>query len=353
MALSGFLLRPGRLDEALVLKILKAAWDAGGWPGERERREAHRDLEGIVHDTARDLADGEPVVGGPTLEDMEPGMVRQLRKYWSWRRDEHQENRQEEKEDRRNQADRLIGYALEDVSALFVDQRGAPHALLAGESLPLNRRCYSWLRRRMWEQEDRAVNGEYLKTAAETLAAHAEFSGEVRDLHTRAAWHEGVLYYELRPGRVVKVGASGWGFAKNPPVLFRRFPNLKALPDPEPGGDVRALAGYTNLKTNRDKRLFTAYATTLPLPHVGRPIFGATGPMGSGKTTIQRLLKRMVDPTAPETVRFDPRDFLQKASHAYLVMLDNQNTIPEWAADTLCRLVTGEADSKRGALHRR
>jgi hypothetical protein len=69
--------------------------------------------------------------------------------------------------------------------------------------------------------------------------------------------------------------------------------------------------------------------------------------MGAGKTTIQRLLKRLVDPTAPETVRFDPRDFLQKASHAYLVMLDNQNTVPEWATDTLCRLVTGEADSKR------
>jgi hypothetical protein len=46
-------------------------------------------------------------------------------------------------------------------------------------------------------------------------------------------------------------------------------------------------------------------------------------------------------------VRFDPRDFLQKAMHAFIVMLDNQNTIPEWAADTLCRLVTGEADSKR------
>jgi hypothetical protein len=80
---------------------------------------------------------------------------------------------------------------------------------------------------------------------------------------------------------------------------------------------------------------------------VGRPIFNASGAMGSGKTTIQRLVKRTWDPTAPETVRFDPRDFLQKASHAYLVMLDNQNTIPEWAADTLCRLVTGEADSKR------
>ena len=69
--------------------------------------------------------------------------------------------------------------------------------------------------------------------------------------------------------------------------------------------------------------------------------------MGSGKTTVGRVVKRTWDPTAPETVRLDPRDFLQKASHAFAVMLDNQNTIPEWGADTLCRLVTGETDSKR------
>ena len=98
-----------------------------------------------------------------------------------------------EKEERRNQADRLIGYALEDASALFVDQHGAPHALVDGEPLPLNSRCYSWLRRRMWEQEQRAVNGEYLKTAAGTLAAHAEFSDDVRELHTRAAWQTSLM----------------------------------------------------------------------------------------------------------------------------------------------------------------
>ena len=348
MALSGFLLRPGRLDEGTTLKILKAAWDAKGWPGEREKREAHRDLEGQVRDTAEDLEKGEPVVGGPTLEEMEPGMVRALRKYWRWQREEEKEEPHAEKEDRRNQGDRLIGYALKDVEALFLDQHGAPHALVDGEPLPLTSRCYSWLRRLMWEHEGRAVNGEYLKTAAGTLAAHAEFSGDVRELHTRAAWHEDALYYELRPGQVVEVDAAGWRSASDPPVLFRHFSNLKTLPDPERGGSIKDFASsYANLKSNRDKRLFTAYAVTLPLPHVGRPISNASGVMGSGKTTIQRFVKRLLDPTAPETVRFDPRDFLQKASHAYLVMLDNQNTIPEWAADTLCRLVTGEADSKR------
>src|SRR5918995_2074722 len=54
------------------------------------------------------------------------------------------ERRAEEKEERRNQADRLVGYALEDVQELFFDQHGAPHALIADEPVALTSRCYSW-----------------------------------------------------------------------------------------------------------------------------------------------------------------------------------------------------------------
>jgi hypothetical protein len=344
MALAGFVLRVGRMETDLALKILKAAWHVAG----ADSREALRDLEGIVSDTAENLEAGEPVVGGPTLEECAPGIVRLLCKWWGWERKARAET-SEEKEERRNQADRLIGYALDDVQELFVDQHGVPHALIDGDPVPLTSRCYSWLRRLMWEEEGRSVSGEYLKMAAGTLSAHAEFSGEARELYTRAAWHEGVLYYELRPGKVVRVGPGGWTFEANPPVLFRRYVNLKALPNPSEaaGGSLKVLDELVNLKSKRDRRLFKAYLVTLPLEHVGRPIFNASGAMGSGKTTIGRVAKRIWDPTAPETVRFDPRDFLQKSMHAYVVMLDNQNTIPEWAADTTCRLVTGEADSKR------
>jgi hypothetical protein len=339
MALAGFVLRDGRMKTDLALKVLKAAWHAAG----ADSREALRDLEGIVSDTAENIEAGEPVVGGPTLEERTPGVVRLLCKWWGWER----KAQPEDKEERRNQADRLIGYALEDVQELFADQHGAPHALIAGEPVPLTSRSYSWLRKLMWKEEGRSVSGEYLKMAAGTLAAHAEFSGESRELHTRAAWHEGVLYYELRSGKVVRIGAGGWTFEANPPVLFRRYPNLKDLPDPQAGGSLESLLSLVNLKTERDRRLFAAYAVTVALPHVGRPILSASGPMGSGKTTAGRSIKRLWDPTAPETVRYDPRDFLQKASHCYIPMLDNLSTLPDSAADTLCRLVTGEADSKR------
>jgi putative DNA primase/helicase len=65
MALAGFLLRPGRLGEEDALAILKAAWDAKDFPSEQTRKEAHRDLEGIVRDTAANLEAGRSVTGPP------------------------------------------------------------------------------------------------------------------------------------------------------------------------------------------------------------------------------------------------------------------------------------------------
>ncbi len=131
LALSGFLLRPGRLDQSRALKILRAAWEIGDYPNDSDRREALRSLEGVVSDTARNLEVGDKVSGGPTLDGMCPGMVKQLCNYWSWGRRTDNEraggkNEGEPKEDRRNQADRLIGYALEAVGPLFTDQHGAP-----------------------------------------------------------------------------------------------------------------------------------------------------------------------------------------------------------------------------------
>jgi hypothetical protein len=122
MALAGFVLRSGRMKGHLALKVFKAAWHAAG----ADSREALRDLEGIVSDTVENLAAGGPVVGGPTLEEFAPGIVRLLCKWWGWERKAEAESKPEEKEDRRNQADRLIGYALEDATALFVDQHRAP-----------------------------------------------------------------------------------------------------------------------------------------------------------------------------------------------------------------------------------
>lgn len=247
-----------------------------------------------------------------------------------------------------SQADRLIQYALATEAPLFLDQTGAPHVLInSTEATPLNTRCYPWLRGLMWDAEGITLGSEPLRAVVGTLAAFALRSGDERELHTRAAMHEGALYYQLGPGRFVHVDESGWRIVNTAPVLFRSIPNLKPLPDPVEGGYLEAVKGYVNLKTERDSRMFVAYTVSVVLPHIPRPILQTTGVQGSGKTTLGRLIKRTLDPTMPEAVRVDHRDFVQNASHVYLLLLDNLNSLPEWAVDILCRLVTGEADAKR------
>jgi hypothetical protein len=84
MALSGYMLR--RLDADAALKILGAAWEAVDYPNDAERKKAMRDIEGIVSDTAEAIANGEQVVGGTTLDEIAPGMVKWFRKHWKWER---------------------------------------------------------------------------------------------------------------------------------------------------------------------------------------------------------------------------------------------------------------------------
>ena len=248
---------------------------------------------------------------------------------------------------RRSAADRLVDYAHEALDCLFVDQFGAAHVLVGGQPLSLNSRCYKWLRRLLWQEENRSARGEDLSQTAAFLAAEAEATDDVRELHVRSAWHDESLFVELREGRVVRVDASGWRIDEEPPVLFRRIVNLKPLPDPESGGNLDALTSLFPLKTEDGKRRLTAYIVTGLLPHIARPILQATGGGGSGKTTLLRMIKRLLDPTTPESIRLDPRDALQKASHCAVVFLDNVTSLPDWAADSVCRWVTGEGDSKR------
>ena len=245
-------------------------------------------------------------------------------------------------------ADRLVHYFLEADIPLFVDQFGEAHTLAGGQAVPVSR-LNRFLTELLYNREGKAPSNDGLIGARRVLDMLAHKSGDVRELHTRAAFHEGAVFYQLAPGRVVRVDEKGWELdpSEATPVHFRAVKNLQPLPDPVHGGSLSDLKRWVNLKTDRDRRLFLTYVTLTALAHIQRPILQATGVMGAGKTTASRIVKRLLDPTSNEAVTIDRRDFLQKAAHCYVVMLDNQNSLPEWFQDTLCRLVTGESDSKR------
>ncbi|MDP9487625.1 MAG: hypothetical protein M3Q49_17875 [Actinomycetota bacterium] len=243
-------------------------------------------------------------------------------------------------------ADRLVYWVRDAGWPLFVDQHSEAHTLVGGQAVPISR-TNRMLTKLLYQHEEKAPSNDGLIGARRVLDMLAHESGDVRELHTRAAFHEGAVFYELSPGRVVRIDEQGRKIDPDPPVYFRAVKNLQPLPTPADGGSLEDIAGWVNLKTERDRRLFLTYVVLTTLAHIPRPILQTTGVMGSGKSTASRIVKRLLDPTGNEAVTVDRRDFLQKAAHAHILLLDNQNSLPEWFQDTLCRLVTGESDSKR------
>src|SRR5215213_96828 len=185
-------------------------------------------------------------------------------------------------------ADRLIYYVQkEEQWPLFVDQHGEAHTFVGGQAVPISRTNRA-LTKLLFDNEGRAPSNDGLIGARRVLDMLAHDSGDVRELHTRAAFHEAAVFYELSPGRVVRIDEAGWEPDPNPPVSFRAIKNLKPLPNPVRGGKLEDVTDLVNLKTARDKRLFMTYVTLVSLAHVQRYILQTTGVMGSGKSTASR-----------------------------------------------------------------
>ena len=355
MALSGFLLRPGRLDEALVLKILQAAWDAQGWPDESSKKEARRDLESIVHDTAERLSAGEPVVGGPTLEEYAPGVVRLLCKWWGWSREEQRANEPAEAEERKpTQAELLVRCA--DGAELFHTPEGDAYAKVrvadhSETHLVRSKGFRRWLVRGFYEQFERPPGAQALQDALGLLEARAHFDGLEREVYVRVAEHSGSIYVDLANGRweAVEINAEGWRVVSDPPVHFRRARGMLPLPVPKRGGSVEELRQFVNVTDEVGWRLMVAWLVQALRPTGPYPVLLLQGEQGSAKSTAERLVRALVDPSAAP-LRTTPRnehDLFIAATSAWVVAFDNISNLQPWLSDALCRLSTGGGFSTR------
>jgi putative DNA primase/helicase len=195
LALAGFLLRRG-LDPETVEKIMHAGWDASeaGFASEKARREAHRDLKGIVSDTAEKLADGEEIVGEPTLEELRDGLPRKIRRYWGWRRSQRRETT-----DADSTAPAKPGFNRTDL--------GNAERLVArhGEDL---RYCHPWRKALVWDvarwAED--TTGAVDRLAAETVRSIYDEAEHEPDPDVRKALARHAIASEAR-SRIDAMGA--------------------------------------------------------------------------------------------------------------------------------------------------
>jgi hypothetical protein len=104
-----------------------------------------------------------------------------------------------------------------------------------------------------------------------------------------------------------------------------------------------------NIKDEDNKLLLKCYIVALFIPEIPKPILMLHGEQGSAKSTLQELIKMLVDPSIIRTLSF-PRDInelIQQLSHNHIAYFDNISNINDWYSDQLCRAVTGSGFSKR------
>ena len=108
----------------------------------------------------------------------------------------------------------------------------------------------------------------------------------------------------------------------------------------------------TNLYNDEDNKLLAkVYIVSLfLLANLPKPIMIPHGTHGSGKSTFQEFVKRIVDPCAALTTAFPNKleELVQELSHSYVVFFDNVSEVSQVTSDQLCRAVTGSGFVKRG-----
>ncbi len=205
---------------------------------------------------------------------------------------------------------------------------------------------------KIWKKFKRVIKGDHKKMIIDTIDSRAIFEQNGHTLHLRTAWLDKILWYDLGNGRSVKITKDDWEIIENSPVFFKNYPHQEKQVDPvhSDGKEIEKIFEFLNLQGNQQFQILMAtYLCGVLLPHIPRPVIIVHGLQGSAKSTMLRVIKRLLDPSTLDllTCPKNSEEVIQILSHNYLVYFDNVSEIKEWVSDNLCRACTGMAFSKR------
>ncbi|MBF0528822.1 MAG: hypothetical protein HQK55_06045 [Deltaproteobacteria bacterium] len=203
-----------------------------------------------------------------------------------------------------------------------------------------------WLTRQYYMATGRASGTQAFEDTLRVLESKAQFDGPQIETFIRVGELNGAVYLDLANDKweAVKVTADGWKIVSDSPLKFRRPPGMKELPIPKRNDSSwKTLERLLNLESHDDFILVTSWLFGSLRPTGPFPILILSGEQGSGKSSLSRLLKNLIDPSISE-LRAPPRteqDLVIGAVSSLILCFDNLSNTPGWLSDAFCRLSTG------------
>jgi hypothetical protein len=202
------------------------------------------------------------------------------------------------------QTDQLIGIALKDCD-LFRDPQMRAYARVsagaARQVMRIDSRTFAlWLQRRFRRSQGKTANPQALGNAIHELTAEALFEGREEHVAVRLGSDDGAIFLDLGDDTwsAARITATGWDVSHDP-IPFLRRPQTGPLPQPARDGSIDDLQAFLNVDSETDFKLIVAWLLMALNPDGPYPILILQGEQGSAKSTTLKVLKQLVDPTAP------------------------------------------------------
>ena len=337
LALAGWLLRDGWEQEEASNFIRCVAMAA-------KEEDIGKRVE-AADAAARKLALGQPTPGVEKLgELLDREVLKRVREWLQLREEDAGQF------ETRKASDKLFKIAMNTGAIILEDlESGADYIAPDGNGTEVwvldSEPTQKWLAK-LWRKESGTpVSREDVKKVIFNLST-LEKEESVK-LGVRVAWQKEkeLLWYDLGSS-AVRIASDGWEVEENPPILFKRYLHQLNQVTPEKGGDFGLIDDFLPVAEGSDESLLIkVWILACLSPDRPRPIQDLAGPQGSGKSTVARLEKLILDPSRVSTVRRlnDHKDLQQQLAQTWALFVDNLSGIGADTSDFLAAAVSGDA----------
>jgi len=168
---------------------------------------------------------------------------------------------------------------------------------------------------------------------------------------TYIAEDESEVIYHLGDSDIIIINENGYKRDVQKDIIFDNCPIQDKQVDPvdRSKADFNRIDKYLNISNLTDKLLLKVYLIVSLIENIPRWLLIITGPYGSSKSTLLRIIKALIDPTKTGLKNMSSKveDLVLSLTQNYLCAFDNLSKISQEISDLLCKYITEAVYGKR------